>query len=331
MNYKSVSDLNRDILSWIPNIPRDITLIVGVPRSGMLAASLLALHLDLPLTDVDGLINKKIFGSGKRSLKNLDEAKLFEKNSKVLIIDDSLSSGTQMNKVKMQTKNANVECALLFSAVYVMPGSESQLDLWGKKLTMPRIFQWHLFHHFKNIDTCFDIDGVLCRDPSPEENDDGEKYVKFISNVKPNIIPSRKMGWIVSSRLEKYRPQTEDWLKKHEFKYEHLIMMNCPSKEERQRLGNHGEFKAKVYSKVPAVLFIESCPKQAAIIAKKSGKPVLCYKGVGQLFMPGKIKYFKEKTKLNARNYYKQFIESPRFFVFKALKKIFKFTTLHIK
>lgn len=324
MNYKSVSDLNRDILSWIPNIPRDIDLIVGVPRSGLLPASLLALHLDLPLTDVDGLINKKIFGAGKRSLRDLDENKLFEKNSKVLIIDDSLSSGRQMNEVRKKIEDSNVECSLLFGAVYVIPGSEHQLDLWGEKLKMPRIFQWHLFHRHTTINTCFDIDGVLCRDPSPEENDDGEKYKKFIAEVKPNIVPSKKMGWLVTSRLEKYRSLTEDWLKKNNFKYEHLVMMDCESKEERQRQGNHGKFKAQVYSKTPAILFIESSVRQSEIIAKESGKPVLCYEGDGQLIMPGKIKYFKEKTKLNVKSYSKQFIESPISFMRRVANKILK-------
>jgi uncharacterized HAD superfamily protein len=27
---------------------------------------------------------------------------------------------------------------------------------------------------------CFDIDGVLCADPLPEQNDDGEKYINFL-------------------------------------------------------------------------------------------------------------------------------------------------------
>lgn len=30
------------------------------------------------------------------------------------------------------------------------------------------------------LKTCFDLDGVFCVDPTWEENDDGEKYRKFI-------------------------------------------------------------------------------------------------------------------------------------------------------
>ena len=66
MNYRSVADLNRSIVSWLPSLPGDIELIVGVPRSGLLAANLLALHRNLPLTDIDGLLAGRIFESGDR-------------------------------------------------------------------------------------------------------------------------------------------------------------------------------------------------------------------------------------------------------------------------
>ena len=45
MNYRSISDLNNIILQRLSILPRDFDLIVGVPRSGMLPANLLALYL----------------------------------------------------------------------------------------------------------------------------------------------------------------------------------------------------------------------------------------------------------------------------------------------
>lgn len=35
MNYRSISDLNQIILKRLYIIPRDIDLVVGIPRSGM--------------------------------------------------------------------------------------------------------------------------------------------------------------------------------------------------------------------------------------------------------------------------------------------------------
>ena len=51
MNFRSVSDMDRVIREKLSLIPSDVELIVGVPRSGMLPATLLAVYLNLPLTD----------------------------------------------------------------------------------------------------------------------------------------------------------------------------------------------------------------------------------------------------------------------------------------
>ncbi|WP_287092247.1 hypothetical protein [Mesorhizobium sp.] len=74
--------------------------------------------------------------------------------------------------------------------------------------------------------------------------DDGPAHEKFLSEALPLFGPTRKIGWLVTSRLEKYRNHTEAWLQKHDIKYDKLIMLELPSKAERQRLGVHGNFKA---------------------------------------------------------------------------------------
>ena len=48
MNYRNIDDLNHCILQHLSILPRDFDLIVGVPRSGMFPANLLALYLNLP-------------------------------------------------------------------------------------------------------------------------------------------------------------------------------------------------------------------------------------------------------------------------------------------
>ena len=44
MNYRNIDDLNHCILQHLSILPRDFDLIVGVPRSGMFPANLLALY-----------------------------------------------------------------------------------------------------------------------------------------------------------------------------------------------------------------------------------------------------------------------------------------------
>jgi uncharacterized HAD superfamily protein len=62
---------------------------------------------------------------------------------------------------------------------------------------------------------CVDIDGVLCLDPTDCQNDDGAAYEKFLEEAVPMLAPTRPIGALVTSRLEKYRGLTEKWLAKH--------------------------------------------------------------------------------------------------------------------
>ena len=48
MNYRSVADLDDQIVNWLGKLPSDVEVIVGVPRSGMLVANLLSLYLNRP-------------------------------------------------------------------------------------------------------------------------------------------------------------------------------------------------------------------------------------------------------------------------------------------
>ena len=66
MNYRNIDDLNHCILQHLSILPRDFDLIVGVPRSGMFPANLLALYLNLPVTDIDSFRNGHIYQTGER-------------------------------------------------------------------------------------------------------------------------------------------------------------------------------------------------------------------------------------------------------------------------
>lgn len=315
MNYRSISELNRDILAWVPELSRDIDVIAGIPRSGLLVANILGLHLNLPITDIDGLIEGKLLSSGRRPLKDRNQ---LAEGSKILVVDDSVHSGYQMSKVQEKINKHDLPYTISYGAVYVQPDSFDNIDAFKEVLPMPRVFEWNLFHHPFMKSACVDIDGVLCRDPSEEENDDGNKYRHFISSVKPNIIPTQKIGWLVTCRLEKYRELTEEWLRRNNIVYDNLIMMDFHTREERISAGNHGKYKANVYDKVKADLFIESSTSQAKEIAKISGKPVICYRGDSKIIYPDKLSVFKKQT----RNYSKQFWNSPIDFARRGFKKL---------
>lgn len=115
MNFRTIGDLNSVIYKNLQKIPQDIDLVVGIPRSGMLAGSIISLLLNEPLADFNSLLNGE--------------------------------------------------------------------------------------YHSRLDNMCFDIDGVLCEDPTPEQNDDGEKYVEFIRNAPVKVIPTYKIVYLVYHKI----------------------------------------------------------------------------------------------------------------------------------
>ncbi len=277
LDYRSISDLNQDICNNLHKVPKDIDMVVGIPRSGLLAANLLALHLNLPLTTPQGLIDGHLIDSGKRQM-NKKIMPISIRKLKVFVLDDSIQSGSQLKKVKTRIDVANLPHEILYGVIYASRQSAQKVDIYFEKLSKWRVFEWNVIHHPYIRNFCVDIDGVLCQNPTEDQNDDGPKYSDFIVNVKPVIIPSFTIGWLVTCRLEKYRQLTEQWLMKHGVKYRKLVMLNFSSKAERVAAGLHSKFKADVYDKTGAMLFIESSDYQAKEIASLSGKPVFCFK-----------------------------------------------------
>jgi uncharacterized HAD superfamily protein/hypoxanthine phosphoribosyltransferase len=272
INYKTYGDLLLDIKQNLYKIPDNIDLVVGIPRSGMIPAYMLGLSLNTRVCSLNEFVCGIHNSHSTRKLKNVENAQ------NILVVDDSVYNGIAMRRTKdiVQNMHLPTDVKIYFAAIYVIPGSEHHVDIALTLLSIPRIFQWNYLNHSLIEMSCFDIDGVLCVDPTEEENDDSENYRHFILNAKPLYIPQYKIKALVTSRLEKYRKETEEWLNRNKVQYEELYMLDLPSKEERLKIeGIHGKFKATIYSKLTdCVLFYESSRKQAIEIANITGKTV---------------------------------------------------------
>jgi len=184
-----------------------------------------------------------------------------------------------MDFVREQVSKANLDMKfnIKYAAVYGFSTCAAKIDFWIMNCEQPRVFQWNYLNHFIVQQSCWDIDGLLCLDPTDEQNDDGIEYEKFLRNARPIMIPKYEILAIVTSRLEKYREPTEEWLSRHGVKYKELYMFDAATAEERRRMGMHAGFKAKVYKSLnSAYFFYESDRKQAIEISKLSGKPCFC-------------------------------------------------------
>jgi orotate phosphoribosyltransferase len=269
-------------------------VIVGIPRSGMLAANMLALYLNLPLTDLDGLIEGRCMGKGNtRPIKTgtgeiVETQTLLSSPRNVLIVDDSIFSGGSLRNAMADLKAANLSHHIRFGVVYVTPETAELPDFYCEVLQYPRVFEWNVMHHNLLEHACVDMDGVLCTGPVPGPEADEEKYRRSLCDVAPFHLPSRFVGHIVTVRPEKYRRETEKWLQRHGVDYGQLIMMDDPYREAGKRGNAYSAHKAKAYRDTKALICIEGDLSQAVEIAALAMKDVLCTDTM-QMISPGML------------------------------------------
>lgn len=279
LNFVSYNDLLSAIREQIHLLPREFDLIVGVPRSGMIPACAIALHLNVPVMDQHSFIcNIAPRHGNTRKLKKAP-AKPMEAAS-VLVVEDSVFSGRSLVTAVQQIRESGFRGRLATCAAIVSPEKNAIADFHFIECAPPRVFEWNLFHHNIIENACLDLDGVLCVDPDEEDNDDGEQYRRFLLSAKLLHLPTPVIAHIVSARLEKYRAETETWLERQGIRYRQLHLLDLPSKGERIRRGAHIPHKVSVYRSTGADLFIESSLDQANAIAAHSGKPVLWVGGM---------------------------------------------------
>ncbi len=200
MQYRSISDLHKAIVNGLHMLPREIDLVVGIPRSGLLAANMLGLVANLPTTDLDSFIEGRVYSFG--ATKNTASFRSASDVRKVLVLDDSINTGGAMREAKAKLMACKTRAQFVFAAVYGLRDSVEDVDFIFEVVEQPRLFQWNFMHHGLLSKACIDIDGVLCLDPTDTENDDGPAYEAFLRNARALHKPTRFIGYLVTSRLE---------------------------------------------------------------------------------------------------------------------------------
>lgn len=274
MEFKSYADLEADVISLMPRLPRDLDLVVAIPRSGLVPASMIALHMNVPITDLKGLYEGRMLASGHRTLRR---GAVADRPLNVLIVDDSVGSGEQLREIRAELARRALPHRIQVAVIYATPVGAPMVDFYSKQVpTLRHFFAWNVMHHNAIGSWCVDIDGVLCRDCTVAEDDEGDRYAEFLQKVEPLFLPTSKVGWLVTGRLERHRAATEAWLERHNVTYDALVMNPARTNAERKANGGGGAFKGAFYRTVDAGLFIESSEWEADQIARLTGKAVLC-------------------------------------------------------
>jgi len=274
INFVSIDQASIWTMEWIQTFPRRYDLIVGVPRSGMLIASLVALKLGKGLTTPELLQN----GGYWHSSVVQDELPLDGRNH-ILLVDDAMHSGNSMTKALDMIRSRFPDVQISKACLIVRDEAKSKVDLFHKVIAPPRAYEWNILHRkiasqLGNGILAVDLDGVLCANCPREVDDDEELYLQWIANARPYLIPAFEIDAIVTSRLEKYRRHTEVWLKKHNVKYKELCMWDIPSKS--QRHGQFAQHKIEHLIRIKPDIFWESAWTQSQKIWRETRIPTLC-------------------------------------------------------
>jgi hypoxanthine phosphoribosyltransferase len=272
--YISWQQFNQDILDFSDSLKgKGYDAVIGVPRSGMVVASQMSIRLGVPLYSL-GEYGPIHLGGGLR-VRSRDE---MPDPSKALLVEDSTASGYSFkeacNWMGEAMENWNVHKAAIYST-----GKQTEsLDEYHRELELPHWFEWHLMwssYLMEQWKVGVDFDGILCPDFTPEQDDDGWRYLDAMKKARCLVPAGTHIHAIITARLEKYRPWTQDWLEKHGVTYNHLVMGHWQTKEDRAR-ACLGSYKAEQCDKFDVGMFVESCPHQSQIIKSKRPHPVLC-------------------------------------------------------
>jgi orotate phosphoribosyltransferase len=216
----------------------------GIPRSGSFVANMLAM-----------MKGKEIITEQMVMQGNVDKKK------KYLLVDDSISTGKTMNKVKDFLDEYGIDYDT--AAVFAKPDMIRKVDYYSRMTGNHRIFEWNIMHK-KWYKLACDMDGVLCKDPVKV---DEESY----RNLEPLYLPFYTIDYIITNRLEKYRDVTEEWLDKHNVEYGKLIMWDV----DKPLKGKYGRHKLDMVFWVSPDVVFESRDSQAKYIHFNTGIPTL--------------------------------------------------------
>ena len=266
-HYVSYAQLVQDCHAWARSLPR-VRAIAGVPRSGLIPASLLALDLNVPMISVEALCaeERPEIPLPRRGFGNRIQ------EGPVLVVDDTCASGRQIDRLRSLIKTP-----VVFGAVYVESRPRIAVDYYHAQLPdFAQVYEWTMFHDDNNGRLLTDLDGVLCEDwHGGNEDEHPEAYAEFLAHVRPRRIPTLPLKGIVTNRLERHRPETEAWLARHGIRYGSLTMSPHPTFTARDQARDAAVRKAAAYQADPSLrLFVESDDAQAREIARLTARPV---------------------------------------------------------
>jgi hypothetical protein len=258
----------RDVSEWSLELPKDFDVVCAIPRTGLLAGTLLSQRWNVPLSTPEFLKNGLSWGvSGiDASTETLTKGNF----KRILLVDDSVGSGETIVEAEQLIREGLGNVAISRAAVITSHQGKSKIDYFKRVIHgADSVFEWALPIRYGRWSIATDLDGVVCKDPPTEVLENRVQYETWLKQVRPLFVPSYPFEAIVSGRLEKYREETTNWLRRNGVKFRSLYLAKSAS---------DALHKVSVLKALKPRFYIESDPTLAEDIWKLSGIPTLCYK-----------------------------------------------------
>ena len=271
MQFRSYSDLARAVSSNLSRVPSDVDLIVGIPRSGLIPASVVSLGLNLPMTDIEGLLAGRLavtrltrrIGCGALAVRDCSHA---------LVLDDSIYTGSTLAVIKERIRAAQLPLRVTYAAVYATPESAAAVDLFFEVCPRPRVFEWHYLHHHVLATALIALDGVLGVDSQLFNAASSTERASYLAGLQPRVRPTARILGFVTDCVSAGQADLQAWLQRHGITFQHLILRDRVPRRSSDSLAH----KARAYRReTRATLFLDGSSGDGQRIASRSGKPVI--------------------------------------------------------
>jgi adenine/guanine phosphoribosyltransferase-like PRPP-binding protein len=191
---------------WIDSFPEHYDLVVGVPRSGMLVASIIACKLGCPLT-TPRLYRENHWWSS-RLLPSLAPDAV----RSILLVDDSIDRGTSMANAKALVETVPGDTRITTAALIAQRKEAVEMvDLHHRFLEHPTLFEWNLMHAKPMTYLSVSLEGIL---------------------DKPGRRPAYEIDLIIAQGSKGDRAQKEAWLHERGIRYRELALLGAQTKSE---------------------------------------------------------------------------------------------------
>jgi hypothetical protein len=270
--FRSLKDLCRDIREkLLPILPRDIGTVYGIPRSGMIPASIIATAIGARLGVLGG---PSFIGARQKNFA-------FQEGDKTLVVDDSVHHGRAIAGARATIES--LTAGYYTCAVYAHPRSLHLVDFYADVLEDQRIFEWNFAGIKAAGKFCWSLDGVICAGISEPPDRSAVSPVDFLS-AKPLHLPQVRVRAIVAERDERWRAETETWLARYGVVYDELIMIPDTPAIRRSSL-SLAKHKAACLVETECELLVEGRDSVAKTIARVARRQVLSVESM-ELYSP---------------------------------------------